>query len=191
MLDTLDTRPDPGTVWETVGCTGHRLKNLSPAQQVWSRRQLLRAAEVVRDRFATVTAVSGMAVGTDLWFADGAVRAGLRLAAYLPNPQQTSRWPAGFWRSEHARLLALADPLLSRRFADRFSFRSLDDRNKGIVADVDALVALWIPGRRGGTWRALCDAADARLPGIHIDPENRDITFRLPDPRHCEETLTC
>lgn len=176
------TCTDTPPTWPVVSCTGHRPKYLTAAEQLWSRRNLHRAAQWVRDNAGTQTGISGMAMGADLWWADAVVRAGLTLAAHIPCPDQTRGWPAESV-AEHARLSALAAPGLSLVVSPVYSWQAMQDRNLGMLHASKAVVALWIPGTRGGTFNALCAAADLGLPGIHLDPRNRTIEFALPDPR--------
>lgn len=177
----MDTPP---VIWPTVACTAHRIQFLTPQQQDWSRHHLLRAACWFRDLAGTTVGVSGMAVGGDLWWADAVVKAGLTLAAHMPYRGQTAKWRDSAARREHARLVALADPALSRVVSAEWNYGALDQRNLGMLDVADALVAVWKPSMlRGGTFRALCEAARRGMPGVHIDPENLKVTFQLPDPR--------
>lgn len=182
------TVADTQTRWPIVACTGHRIQHLLPltqAQRDWTRRALDLGAVWLRDNADTVEGRSGMAVGTDLWWADAVVRAGLKLAAHIPHPDQTARWvhnPEAV--AEWHRLHALRDPDLSRVYAPQYSVSALFQRNHGMLAGAAALLAVWMPHKRdGGTFDALCEAAKAGIPGVWINPVACSLTFQLPDPR--------
>lgn len=55
--------------------------------------ELDRLAVKVRDHHGTQVAISGCARGADTWWARSALRAGLRLWAYVPFLAQPSKWP--------------------------------------------------------------------------------------------------
>jgi len=71
-------------VWPVAGGTGHRPQHLHPTVEPWARAQLARIARHLRDVYGTEWAVSGMALGFDMWWADEAVKAGLRLWVHVP-----------------------------------------------------------------------------------------------------------
>lgn len=169
-------------VWEIVALTGHRPKHLNLEQRAWVQDNLVRCAAWLRDNRGTRIAISGFALGSDLWWADAATRAGLELWAYIPFPQQpTGRDWSTVDRAEWQRLRAAANPDRERIFADRYSIRALHARNDGMLADAQALVAVWHSGTyRGGTYSAVVKAARRGMPGIHIDPAGPGVRFELP-----------
>ncbi len=175
--------------WPQVACTGHRtqhlLRHLDRHQRAWTRNALRRGAVWLRDHAHTVVGLSGMAVGTDLWWADAVVAAGLRLAAHVPTLDQPTAWrrhPEAV--AEWERLYALRDPDLSRVYADQYAVNTLFPRNTGMLRRSSALLAVWMPHlRSGGTFDTLCQAARAKKPGVWINPVDCSLTFKLPDPR--------
>lgn len=166
--------------WPTVSATGHRPQHLTPDARTWTRAKLVRAAEWLRDERGTTTGISGMALFTDLVWADAVVKAGLTLGAYIPCPQQPDRWTPGD-RREWQRLLDIADPAYSRTFATEYSPEAMRDRNEGMLADSDAVVCVWIPGKyNGGTWHAVRQAHQLHRPGVHLNPEAQTVRLGLP-----------
>lgn len=166
--------------------TGHRAEhfdNTPAGTVVWVRRELLRIAEKLRDRYGTRIAISGMATGVDLWWADAALHAGLQLHAYIPFPQQASRWrrPADVREWHRLRGLATEEKVLY----DHPDVRHLHARNRAMLKASDACVCVWNPSKRsGGTWQAINDAyriLPGREYGIHVDPVRRKTIALLPN----------
>lgn len=172
------------TAWPVVALTGHRPQHLSAPARDWVRTNLLSCATWLREQRNTTIAVSGFALGADLWWAAAAVRAGLELWAYLPYPQQAQHWPVAD-RAEWARLRGLANPARERVFGDRYSVQALHARNDGMLDDGDALVSVWDPGKTdGGTYSATRKASQRGMAGIHLDPARQKVRFELPDWRN-------
>lgn len=90
--------------WPVVCATGHR--EVVNGAEPWVRAELGRCAAWLREH-GTRTAISGMARGVDVWWADAALTAGLDLWAAIPFEGQAARWPAAT-RREWERILALA-----------------------------------------------------------------------------------
>jgi hypothetical protein len=112
----------------------------------------------------TTTLISGMAVGADQLAARAAVDTGMRLWSYLPHPQQADRWPPSA-RERWTRLRAAAarDVVL----ADGYDVANLHNRNRLMIRDSAAIVAIHDPPRTtGGTHQALHTADTMRRPLI-------------------------
>lgn len=169
--------------WEIVALTGHRPQHLSSPCRRWVRDNLAQCAAWLAANRGTRVAISGFALGSDLWWADAAVRAGLELWAYIPYPQQPDNWSSGD-RAEWQRLRALANPDRERLFGDRYSKQALHARNDGMLDDAGALVAVWDSRKHdGGTYSAVVKAARRGMVGIHLDPAGPGVRFELPNPR--------
>ncbi|HCU49985.1 MAG TPA: hypothetical protein DGG94_09335 [Micromonosporaceae bacterium] len=98
----------------------------------------------------------------------------------MPCPQQPERWNPADQR-EWRRLLDLADPEVSKTFADHYSPSVMHERNDGMLRDSHAVLCVWQPSRRsGGTWSAVCSAHKLSKPGLHLDPIARTVRFGLP-----------
>lgn len=179
MTMTTSERPI-ATEWPVVSGTGHRPQHLAAQARAWLRDKLRKAACWLRDERGTRVGISGMAIGFDLWWADAIIGAGLTLGAYIPCPQQADRWTAAY-RAEWQRLRDLADPAVSRSFADHYSVGVLHKRNKAMLRDSNAVLCGWLPSRRnGGTWSAVRAAHAMGKPGLHLDPGAQTVRLGLP-----------
>ncbi len=175
-------------IWKTATATGHR--EVSADDEPWVRAELGRCARWLHEH-GTCYAVSGMARGVDLWWADAAVTAGLHLCAAIPFEEQPARWSRA-QRAEWQRLrrLAVREHVVGALPADvaprqrsAAVNRLLHARNDFMLGRAAAVVAVWERGRfDGGTHGALVKAARRRLPGIWLDPAARTVAFTLPGP---------
>jgi hypothetical protein len=150
--------------WTRVMVTGHRPQHLHPTVRPWVQVELERLAVKLRD------GVSGMALGCDLWWADAVVRAGLRLAAHVPFPQQPAKWrpedQAEWWR-------LLGHAVQTVTYGSSYDVRLLHARNRGMVDGSDQVVAVWVYGKKGGTHAALEYAVQRGRRPIWVDPESQ------------------
>lgn len=185
-------------VWSTVMVTGHRPQDIPEDAHGWVRDKLYRGAVWLRDQRGMTTGITGMALGSDLWWADALHRAGVPFAAHIPFPQQPDPWrrrnPEAV--AEWQRLRALADrdrevvygdlAGLAEHARKRVAVKLLHQRNDGMLtgrvhgrqvcAPSDAVVGVWRPDKRdGGTYSALVKAHRAGLPVVHINPLARTV----------------
>ncbi len=164
--------------WPIVCATGHRPQHLHPALHKWVQAQLGYVVRRLRDCHGTTTAISGMALGVDQWWAWEAVVAGLDLWAYVPFPQQPAPWRPDDrarwqWLIEHASRV--------KTFGRDVDVRMLHARNDGMLADSAAVVAVHRPGKvDGGTATTLRKARSRRMPVILVDPDSRTVTWPAP-----------
>jgi len=170
------------TVWPTVMVTGHRPQHLHPSVQPWIRSELDRLAVKLRDEHGTIAGISGMAIGADQWWAASVLNADLKLHAHVPFPQQADKWGAED-RAEWNRLCERAWKL--KTYGSRYEVRTLHERNDGMIAETraagGAVIAVWLPSKTsGGTASAVEKATKAGLPIIHVNPEQRITTLRMP-----------
>ena len=160
--------------WPTVAATGHRPQHLDPGQRAWVRAELRRVVLKLRDQHGLQVGISGMAIGTDLWWADELVRADVALWAHVPFPQQWEPW-LPVQRDEWHRLHDLAAKVTT--YGDRYDVRLLHARNDGMLAAANAVVAVHKAGKTtGGTASAVQKARQRGLPVVNIDPERRTVT---------------
>lgn len=160
--------------YPSVALTGHRPGALGPDAAAWVRDALARVATGLQERYGTVEAISGLALGSDTWWAQAALDADLRLAVYLPCPQQADRWPETD-RVRWARLRAAASREVV--ISPTYSVRALHARNEAMLRDCDALAAVHDPAiTTGGTATTVAKARTVGRPVLHIDPAAR--TYR-------------
>lgn len=162
--------------WATVAVTGHRPQHLLGVGETdWVRAELARVVAKLRDEHGMTCGISGMAIGTDLWWAAAVVEAGLKLSAHIPFPQQPDRWRQAD-REEWARLRYAADQ--HTLYGTAYNVRLLHARNNGMLAAADAVVAAWKPSKTsGGTAGAVRKAQAMGLPIVHLNPERRTVTL--------------
>ncbi len=157
--------------WPTVAATGHRPQHLPPDCHAWVRTELDRVARKLAAQHGTTTAVTGMALGTDLWWAAAAHRAGLALWAHVPYPEQPARWPA-VRRAEYTRILALAGRVTV--YGPTYGVHLLHTRNAGMLTVADAVVAVLRTGvTNGGAAGTVRLAQRMGLPIIRLYPDRR------------------
>lgn len=161
--------------WSRVALTGHR--HIPDPSLKWTLAELARVAAKLRDVHGTRIAISGGAMGSDLWWADAATQAGLDVWLYQPFPQQPDRWTTQ-WQQHHHRVregaarVAVLGPSYSRDL--------LFHRNDWMIRDAQALIAVVDPQRRrGGTYAALNSALN-RMPVIRLDIRSRDTRIKIP-----------
>lgn len=168
-------------VWPIVCLTGPRPQHLNANARAWARAKLPAAAVWLRDNRGTVVGISGMALFSDMCWAEAVLDAGLILGAHVPFPQQPDRWTVRD-RETWQKLLDRADPDHSRTYANHYSSQALHARNAGMIEASSAVVCVWCPNRReGGTWNAVRLAHRQNKAGIHLDPCRQTVKVGLPD----------
>ena len=162
--------------WPAVSATGHRPQHLTPAAQEWVRGELQRIVVKLRDEHGMTTGISGMALGTDMWWAAHLVGAGVDLWAHIPFPQQADPWRLAD-RAEWERLLRVAKKVTT--YGGYYEVKTLHARNDGMLKASDLVVAVHDPAKTtGGTASAVRKATAAGLPIIHVNPAARTVTLR-------------
>ncbi len=172
------------TAWRVVGGTGHRPQHLTFDQRHWAEGEALRVMRKVRDEYGCTTAVSGLAIGWDTWWALAALDVGARLWAHVPYLSQPSRWSDAdrevwrhLWSRADETTVYGPDPA-----SKSDAVRLLHARNDGMLKVSDAMACLWLPSqRRGGTYSAVRKVAARNMPAIHLDPARRVVRLGLPD----------
>ncbi|WP_165947283.1 SLOG family protein [Micromonospora sp. 15K316] len=163
------------SAWEVAAATGHRPQHLTAEERRWIRAELKRIAVKLRDEHGTATGVSGMALGTDLWWADETDTAGMKLWAHVPFPQQPNPWRDED-KTEWRRLLDRAAKVTT--YGDHYDVKLLHARNDGMLAAGSVIVAVHKRSKTtGGTASAVRKAERLGLPIIRIDPERRTVTL--------------
>ncbi len=181
-------------VWPSVMVTGHRPQDIPDDAHGWVRDRLDAGAVWLRDERGTTCGITGMALGSDMWWADAAHRAGVPFVAYIPFPQQPDPWresnpeAVAAWQRLRA-LAAKVEPYgdlagLAVHARKAVVVKLLHERNDGMLNATakagGAVLAVWCPSKRdGGTYSALKKAHQLGLPVILINPEAR--TTSMPD----------
>jgi hypothetical protein len=182
-------------VWPTVMVTGHRPQDIPADAHDWMRERLDAGAVWLRDERGMTTGITGMALGSDMWWADSLHRAAVPYIAHTPFPQQPDPWrrrnPQAV--AEWHRLRALAASVvpygdlagLAEHARKRVAIKLLHERNDGMLAATaragGAVLAVWCPSKRdGGTFSAVKKAHQMRLPVILVNPEAGTTTMPSP-----------
>jgi len=182
--------------------TGHRPQDIPDDAHQWVRDRLTAGAVWLRDERGMTTGITGMALGSDMWWADAVHRAGVPLVAHIPFPQQPGPWrrrnPEAVAEWQRLRALAASEVVygdlagLAEHARKQVMLRLLHKRNDGMLAATaeagGAVVAVWRPSKRGGgTFSALKKAHAWGLPVILVNPEAR--TTSMPDPARLADLL--
>lgn len=165
MAKRAALRSDQSERWPRVAVTGHR--SLEPSEAAFAQAELARLAGKLRDRHGTTTAISGMALGADTWWAEAAVDAGLVLWAYIPFEAQADRWPeADRERWAGLRSRATREVVLGVDY----DVALLHARNSLMVRDAELVVAVVDPARaKSGTASTMAKAGRAGKPLVVVD----------------------
>jgi hypothetical protein len=188
-------------VWSTVMATGHRVRDVPRDAHDWVRDQLDRVAGKLRTERGMKRGYTGMALFTDMLWADALHRSQVSFTAHIPFPQQPDPWrrhnPQAVAEWERLRELAADEVVygdltgLAEHARKRVAVRLLHERNDGMLtgrlrgrqvcAPADAVVAVWCPSKlTGGTYSAVTKAHAVGLPVIHINPDAGTVTMPTP-----------
>ncbi len=177
----------PSNPYRVVAGTGHRA--LTTGDPGWVAEQLPLACAWLRGA-GMAYGISGLALGFDMDWAEAVLDAGLKLCVAIPFEDQPARWSraqrARWWKLRKAavreRTIGKVAPGLPPSRRSGVVNRLLFDRNTFMVDKAGAVISVWEPGRiTGGTATALFYASIMRqLPGIWLDPVNKQVNFRLP-----------
>lgn len=100
-----------------------------------------------------VEGLTGMAAGTDQWFADSCNKIGIPFTAYIPCKNQDKLWPERA-QMEYRNLLRSARKVIYTS-DEEFTPGCLHKRNEAIVKDCDILIAYYDGRKKGGTYDAI------------------------------------
>lgn len=170
--------PDLAGRWTHVAATGHRPHKIPKDRRESVESRLTYAIEkLVRERGMEV-AISGLAQGVDLQYAEMAKEEGARVWGYSPYPEQPQRW-SQTWAQRRRQVMAGAERV--EHLAPEFANYHLHNRNRWMINDAQAIVVVADTSRTsGGTIEAL-NYARTRIPMVLIDLNDDEV--RLVQPR--------
>lgn len=157
-----------GRHFARVMVTGHRPQGIPAESHQWVEQELERLAIKLRDEHGTQIGISGMALGSDIWWAKAVKFAWLDLWAFIPFPQQADRWqPADVALWNEMRSRAAHEIVI----APEYSVQALFQRNEVMLENSDLVIAVWDPTTTsGGTYATVQSAVRRGLPIIHLHP---------------------
>ena len=157
-----------GQHFPRVMVTGHRPQGIPAESHDWVKLELERLAIKLRDEHGTEVGISGMALGSDIWWAQSVKFAWLDLWAFIPFPQQAERWqPADVALWNEMRSRAAHEIVI----APEYSVPALFARNEAMLDNSDLVIAVWDPTTTsGGTYATVQSAVRRGLPIIHLHP---------------------
>lgn len=152
--------------------TGHR-KLQSPT---WTLTALNSVTERLRDDFGVSTGLCGMAWGADLLWGKAAIQTGFELRAYVPFPDQDSRWRKN---DKETRQQLLEHCSIVKTFSPTFDMNAYGKRDRAMVDDSDFLVAAidFTREKTSGTLTTLKYARKNGRPVIIVDLDKQKIVF--------------
>ena len=161
--------------YPTAAITGHRPFSLSRQQHSFLSSGLPYIVDTLKQWYGTRALISGMALGTDMMWAELAVSRGLDLCAYVPFRGQEAKWRVGD-QEKYGRLLGAAREV--KVFGDSFSNRLYHVRNEAMLNDCDLMVAAWCPSRTsGGTAATVRKAERSGNPLLVLDLESFSVRW--------------
>jgi uncharacterized phage-like protein YoqJ len=126
----------------------------------------------LKGRTPGLAALSGMAIGTDLMFAEQAVELGIPLTAAWPFEAQSSIWPA-HWQERHRRMMDAAAEVVKVWEIPGYGAESVSGhlliRNQWLVDHSDFAIVVWNGAPRGGTYDAYRRVLKAGRKHIIVD----------------------
>lgn len=149
----------------TVSITGHRPEAID--DMVWVRAAIKQA---YADMNATKV-IQGMAAGVDLWSAAEAWNSKIPFVAAKPWAGHTPRIAdrkAYEWVVSNA--VEVVDVSSAESFPGNFIYHT---RNKYMVDNADAVLAVWDGSLRGGTYACFQYAVQQEKPIYRIDPKRK------------------
>lgn len=152
-----------------LAVTGHRPNKLGNEYDgIGPYSDFLRAkfVEIIQEKSAT-KAISGMALGVDMLWAEVALSLGIPMHAYVPFEGQESVWPKKS-QQRYSRILEKAAQKTTVCEGGYAGWK-MQVRNEAMVNAADLLVAVW-DGSDGGTANCVNYAKKAKRTIVYINP---------------------
>jgi len=146
-----------------VGFTGHRKLDIN-SQWDYVRDQIKNKLIELKP----TKAVSGVAIGVDQLAADICIELNIPFIAAVPFVGQELIWPAEA-KERYMRLLDFADEVVVVS-PGKYAAWKLQRRNEYIVNTSDMIIAVYQPGKSGGTKNCLDYAAKKNKEVFRINP---------------------
>ena len=165
-LTLADLLAEPPTFRLMV--TGHRPHKLRGQEHVVAR--VLHTKLVgAKEQHPKLHAISGMAMGVDIMFAEAALGLGIPVEAFIPFTGQETRWPRT-WQERWHRIIERAVLVEVVSHGD-FAAWKLQKRNEVMCLAADGCLAIH-NGTPGGTANCLKYAATIDLPVDVVNPDS-------------------
>lgn len=155
-----------------IAVTGHRVEEFDPEQARltnWWLKSVMEEYMTPED-----TAISGMATGADTWWAWAALESGQRLEAHVPFMCQAERWSVSD-RRVWERILWYAD--LIKVYGPSYDVRHLFQRNDGMIAEADRMLAVWNGKETGGTYHCFGNWRKTGKPWARYNPSDNTVEY--------------
>lgn len=160
-------------VFHTVALTGHRPDMFKPDQREWILGQLDRAVVKLRDEHGMSIGISGMAAGTDQWWAKALLKHKVDLYAYVPFNGQETRWKKHY-QEEYKDILSKAAGV--RIVHDEPTPQAFHIRNQQMLKDCNLMLGVKISTLHiGGTASTLEKAELIERPVILFEPDTHKV----------------
>lgn len=170
--------PELAGRWTHVAATGHRPHKIPKELRDSVESRLSYATDkLVRERGMEV-AISGLAQGVDVRWAELAAAAGARVWGYSPYPEQAQRW-SQTWVQRRRAVMNTAERV--EHLAPAFGNHHLHNRNHWMVRDAQAIVVVADTSRSSGGTIEAVRYAHQRIPMVLIDLNDDEV--RLVQPR--------
>lgn len=164
-----------------IGITGHRPNKL-PCEYDWNHKYAKNLRAKLREKIRSLKegndliACTGMALGSDLFFAAVCFWEKVPFIGFCPCWGQENKWP----RESQDRYLGLLKEAKEIRYVHNGPYpgpQCMLERNQAMIdwlkEEKDSiLLAVWNGDQKGGTFDALRRAANAKIKTIVIDPNS-------------------
>ena len=164
-------REDYGVI--KIMVTGHRPDKLGGYNEnpisTAVQKTMIYFLNMLKNKHNKIWCISGMALGTDQWFAQHAVDLGIPFTAAVPFDGQEKKWPQESQNKykiliEHAREQVIVSP-------GEYAGWKMSQRNKWMIDNSDIAIVVYDPGSKvGGTYNAWKTIQKKKLPTIWIKP---------------------
>ena len=155
-----------------VMITGHRPSNLGGySPDNLNAKRILNEISVLLNNInevVPVTGLTGMAIGTDQYFANACLNLDIPFVAYVPFEGQENVWPTPA-REEYRYLLSQSIDVI-KVSQGNYTPKKMKLRNQALADDADLAIAVWNGEKKGGTYHCVSYLRkQAKVPIIFIE----------------------